>query len=131
MEMEDKMKYRKIFVPHQNFRFDIEPLRELSKEIVYVCDGPMFDDMLEDSQSHRFEKLVVEALEDFDENRDAVAFYGDPIIFAMMVYWLGSSTDSINVLRFSNRTKEYFCRKISLSGLSFYERKNQEYETST
>lgn len=105
-------KFRKIFVPHVNFRFSPASLLEIAEEIVHVCETPMFDDMVDERFTEKFEGKVIENLEGFDSERDAIAFYGDVIIFAMMAAYLSEKHDSFFVARFSTKRNEYVVRRI-------------------
>jgi hypothetical protein len=105
-------KFRKVFVPHVNFRFSPSSLLEIAEEIVYVCETPMFDDMIDERFASKFEFNVMKQLESFDQEKDAIAFYGDAVIFAMMVAYLSDKNDSIFVARFSTKRDEYVVRRI-------------------
>lgn len=110
--MSNKM-FRRCFVPHYNFRFSSEPLKELADNLVYVCESPIFDDQFGDEFKVKFEGKINKEMLDFDPEKDIIAFYGDAMIFAMMIakaieYW-----DSIWVARFSSKLNKYLVRKIS------------------
>jgi len=111
--MEKKMKrFRKVYVPHVNFRFSPSSLLDIADEIVYVCDTPMFDDMADERFVEKFEGKVVEHLNEFSSELDAIAFYGDAVIFAMMAAYLSDKHDSFFVARFSTKRNEYVIRRI-------------------
>lgn len=112
------MKFKRVFVPHYNFRFSPEPLKLIADEIVYVCDTPMFDDFIDDQFKHRFEDKVVEAMSDYDPASDLIAFYGDVLIFAMMIIKATEQHEEIFVARFSTKLNSYIVRKLSASELS-------------
>ena len=107
-------KYDRVYVPHPNFRFPTEPLYRIAHEIVYVCDTPMFDDMIGKDQSYKFEGSVAKKMEDFDPETDVIAFYGDAIIFAMMVLVASDRSDTIRVARYSQKLDEYVVREINV-----------------
>jgi len=113
IQMEKKMKrFRKVYVPHVNFRFSPSSLLDIADEIVYVCDTPMFDDMADERFVEKFEGKVVEHLNEFSSELDAIAFYGDAVIFAMMAAYLSDKHDSFFVARFSTKRNEYVIRRI-------------------
>lgn len=105
--------YRKVFVPNPNFRFDVNQLSEIAKEVVYTCDLPMFDDLMGDEHIDRFEHKIAERLSAFDPKKDVVAFYGDSMIFALMIMWLSENFDSFDVARFSTKKNSYLIRNMS------------------
>lgn len=113
IQMEKKMKrFRKVYVPHVNFRFSPSSLLDIADEIVYVCDTPMFDDMADERFVEKFEGKVVEHLNEFSSELEAIAFYGDAVIFAMMAAYLSDKHDSFFVARFSTKRNEYVIRRI-------------------
>jgi len=127
MQMEKKMRrFRKVYVPHVNFRFSPSSLLEIADEIVYVCETPMFDDMVDERFADRFESKIVEQLESFDSTADAIAFYGDAIIFAMMAAYLSEKHDSFFVARFSTKRNEYVVRRI---GFDMFDKQLAEERT--
>jgi hypothetical protein len=105
-------KFRKVFVPHVNFRFSPSSLLEIADEIVYVCETPMFDDMVDERFVEKFEGKIIENLSSFDSELDAIAFYGDAVIFAIMAAYLSEKHDSFFVARFSTKRNEYVIRRI-------------------
>ena len=106
-------KFNRVFVPHPNFRFGTDNLRDLAKEIVYVCETPMFDDLMGDEHSTKFEGKINETMSNFNPDLDVVADYGDAIIFAMMIFYLSERFEGFPVARFSNKRNEYVVREIS------------------
>lgn len=107
------MNYRRVFVPNPNFRFDVNQLKQLSENIVYVCDRPMFDDLMGDEYTHEFEHKVQDSLKDFDPKKDVVAFYGDTMIFAIIIMFLSEHFDSFDVARFSAKNNAYLVRTLN------------------
>jgi hypothetical protein len=107
------MQFRRVFVPHPNFRFGTDHLKKLGDEIVYVCESPMFDDMLGPEHTAKFEARIRKELRDFDPVEDIVADYGDAMIFAMMVFHLAEFHYEINVARYSTKKEMYVVRQIS------------------
>jgi hypothetical protein len=122
MEKEMK-KFRKVYVPHVNFRFSPSSLLDIADEIVYVCETPMFDDMVDERFVDKFEGKVIEQLANFDSKLDAIAFYGDAVIFAMMAAYLSEKHDSFFVARFSTKRDEYVIRRI---GFDMFDRLSTE-----
>ena len=108
------MKFRTAFVPNPASRFDADKLRDLAGELVYVCDTPMFDDMTGNEFIPRFEGRIRRAMKNYDPNKDLIAFFGDAMIFAMMIYYAAWEFDTpIKVARFSVKSNEYVIREIS------------------
>lgn len=107
-------KFRKIYVQNQSFRVPIDKLEDLCDEVVFVCDGPMFDEYADpDRFRKRFEHRIEQRMKDFDPQKDAVGFYGDSIILVMMTMYLSMYHDSFVVLRFSNKKDDYIERLMS------------------
>lgn len=102
-----------MFVPHPNFRFGTEHLKKIGNEIVYVCESPMFDDMIGDEHINKFEIKIHEELKDFDPELDVVADYGDALIFAMIIFHLAEYFHAIKIARFSTKKDTYVIREIS------------------
>ena len=107
-------KFDRVYVPHPNFRFPTEPLYRIAHEIVYVCDTPMFDDMIGPEHKTKFEGCIFRKMDDFDPNTDAIAFYGDAVIFAMMVIYVGGFLQPIKIARYSQKLDEYVVREIDV-----------------
>lgn len=105
--------YRRVFVPNPNFRFDVNQLAEIANEIVYTCDTPMFDDFMDDQYIDRFELKIADRLADFDPRQDVIAYYGDSMIFALMIMWLSENFESFDVARFSTKKHTYITRTLS------------------
>lgn len=106
-------KFEKVFVPHPNFRFPTAPLLEIADELVYVCETPMFDDMVGAENKLRFEGSIFRKMDDFDPEKDCVAFYGDPIIFAMMVVYVMPISGRLKIARYSSKLDKYIVREIN------------------
>ena len=54
-------KFKRVFVSNANFRFGTAHLLTLADQIVYLCDSPIFDDMLEELDTiDRFETSVMD-----------------------------------------------------------------------
>ena len=108
-------KCERVYVPHPNFRFPTEPLYKIANEIVYVCDAPMFDDMMGPEHRAKFEGQIANKMDDFDCDHDCIAFYGDPIIFALMVALATETFGEVKIARFSQKLDEYVVRKLDVS----------------
>ena len=110
-------KFKRVFASNPNFRFGTNHLQELAEEIVYVCDSPIFDDMIDDPASrNKFEQCVTDKLWDFNPNTDVVAFYGDALIFAMIIWEIGEmklDTD-VSIARWSSKAEKYLVRKLEV-----------------
>lgn len=106
-------KFHRVFVPNYNYRFSSEPLLKIADEIVYVCETPMFDDLIGSEYKDRFEFRVRERMNDYDSETDLIAFYGDPLIFAIMIALAFEEASDVTVARFSSKADEYKIRKIS------------------
>ena len=106
--------FRKAFCPNPAPRFDAEPLRKICEHIVYVCDTPIFDDLAGPENKHRFESRVEEAMNEFDPEKDLLVFFGDAIIFAMMIWYVSMEleADNVSIARFSVKSDEYVIRKL-------------------
>jgi hypothetical protein len=104
-------KYRKAFLPNPNFRFSVEPIQRIAKELVYVCPAPMFDDMAPLENARHFEGSIVRSLEAFDPEQDIVVFFGDALIFGLMIYHLAGTQSAIKLARYSSKRDEYIVRE--------------------
>ena len=117
MKMGNNMKMKRVFVPNPQYRFDPENLRQIADEIVYVCQSPMFDDLAGAENMHRFEGRIADAMSDFNPDGDIIAYYGDAVIFAMMVLFVFCivcpKNDTITIARVSQKTGSYVLREIS------------------
>lgn len=109
-------KFRKAFVSNPNMRFDTEHLRGIAEDIVYVCDTPIYDHMLV-GHKERFEQLVSKKMIDFDPDRDVIAFFGDPIIFAMMIVFASNIHARFTIARYSTSEEVYLTRAIGCDEL--------------
>jgi len=116
-------KFRRVYVPHPNFRFGTEHLKKLGEEIVYVCESPMFDDMLGPEHESKFEQRIRAELRDFDPSKDVIADYGDAMIFAMMIFHLAEFHYEIDIARYSTKKEMYVVRQISSD--NFFKREEQ------
>ena len=109
------VKFERVYVPHPNFRFPTDPLYEIADEIVYVCDTPMFDDMIGAEHKYKFEGIIERKMRDFNPETDCIAFYGDAIVFAMMVAHALDVSPALKIARYSQKLDKYVVREINLN----------------
>lgn len=114
-------KYNRVFVPNPNHRFDTDGLREIAKEIVYVCDRPMFDNLMGGEYVNDFEHRIATRMIDFSPEHDCIAYYGDSIIFAIMLMFVTDRFQDFDMARFSSKEGKYLVRHMSYD--NFYEPK--------
>lgn len=107
------MKYKRAFVPNPSFRFNPEELNTIAESIVYVSDLPMFDNLIGDENIHRFEHKIAERMADFDSDMDVIAYYGDSMIFALMIMYLCDNYDAFAVARYSSKLGSYVIRELN------------------
>jgi len=106
-------KYERVFVCNPSFKLNPDELSQLANEIVYVCDKPMFDNLATDNYIPDFEGRIAERMADFDPNNDIVAYYGDSMIFAMMIMWITGEWDSFDIARYSAKKSGYVIRRMA------------------
>jgi len=106
-------RFRKIYAQNPSFRIPSDPLEKMCEELVFVCDAPMFDEYSSPDFRTRFEHKIESKMSDFDPRQDAIAFYGDSAILAMMVVYVIMRNDTFVLLRYSNKKEEYVDRLIS------------------
>lgn len=106
-------RYKRAFVPNPNYRYDTNDILNIADEIVYVCDTPMFDNLMGDEYDHKFEHKIAQRMRDFNPDTDVIAYYGDSLIFSMMVMWLADGLDKFDVARFSSKQNRYLIRTLS------------------
>jgi len=106
-------KYKRVFVPNPSFRFDPTELSTLAESVVYVSDLPMFDNLIGDENVHRFEHKVAERMADFNPAADIIAYYGDSMIFAIMIMYLCDNHDNFDVARYSSKLGSYVIRELA------------------
>jgi hypothetical protein len=126
MKMEQMKKFNRVFVPNPNYKFDQDDLRTIANEIVYVCSTPMFDNFFAEEEMHRFEPKLAKAMHDFDPENDVIAYFGDAMIFGMMIMFVSDFCDNFFVGRFSSKEKRYIIRSFSYD--NFTERQERETE---
>lgn len=112
------MKYRKAYAANPAPRFDATIVRQFAGDIVYVCDTPIFDDLVTDEFKPRFEGRVKEVLKDFDEDKDVIVDFGDALILSMIIFHLAAGgVDKINIARYSHKSNEYVFRSLTYNEL--------------
>ena len=105
------VKYRKMFIANPVGRFD-SMLDELADEVVAVCPTPMYDGIVEDEETAAiFKSKINKVMDTFDPDTDVVLDYGDPLIFAMIIYYLADH-DKITVGRYNRKTEKYIFHAI-------------------
>lgn len=107
------LKYKRAFVANPNYRFDPQDIFDVADDIVYVCDTPMFDNLMGDEYSNKFEQKIVQRMKDFDPKNDVIVYYGDSLIFVLMIMWLADGYDTFDVARFSTKQNKYLIRTLS------------------
>jgi len=106
-------KYKRAFVPNPNYRFETNDILDIADDIVYVCDTPMFDNLMGEEYTFKFEHKIAQRMLDFNPDADVVAYYGDSLIFSMMIMWLADGFDKFDVARFSSKQNRYLIRTLS------------------
>lgn len=98
--------YRRAFISNPVGRFDNDLLK-FADEVVAVCPTPFFDSIVADEEmALAFKSKIDRVLDGFDEELDVILDYGDPLIFAMMVYYL-ADREFITIGRFNRKTGSY------------------------
>jgi hypothetical protein len=106
------VKFRKAYIANPVGRFD-NKLEELADEVVSVCPTPLYDAIAEDDEmAMGFKIKIAKTLDDFDSTRDVIMDYGDPLIFAMMIYYLADN-DRITVGRYNRKFERYVFHTIN------------------
>lgn len=108
-----QQKYKRAFVPNPNYRYDPQDILNIANEIVYVCDTPMFDNLMGDEFAPKFEQKIAQRMRDFNPSTDVLAYYGDSLIFCLMIMWLADVFDKFDVARFSSKENRYLIRTLS------------------
>lgn len=104
-------KFRKAFIPNPVGRFD-DKLSELADEVIPVCPTPIYDTLIDDDDMlSAYKNRISKILDDFNPELDVMLDYGDPLIFAMMIYYLADS-DKITVGRYNRKTEKYVFHNI-------------------
>lgn len=105
-------KFKRAFAPNLSPHYDTEAAESIADELIYVCPSPIFARMKDDHRSMAmFRRFVETGLTDFDPENDVVLDFGDPWIFALMIYYL--SDQEIEVGRYDKRKREYDTMRIN------------------
>jgi hypothetical protein len=110
-------KFRKAWVPNTSYRISQAPILEIADDVVVVCETPIFDDLLGKENKSRFEDVIAAKMEGFDPKRDVIVFYGDPMIFALMIVYvtifIAEEGEAINIGRWSTKQERYLVREVA------------------
>ena len=110
-------KFKRVFVSNPNFRFGTQHLLTLAGQIVYLCDSPIFDDMIDDQDAiDKFETSVMDKLRDFDPRTDVLSFYGDVLIFAMALWEISQMELDcpVSIARWSAKAERYLVKQLEV-----------------
>lgn len=97
-------KFRRAFAPNPSPRYDQSAPLLIADSIIYVCNKPLYDDLID--QAADYERMISNVMKDFDPERDLIIDFGDPLIFAMMVYFV-SDFDPVYVGRYNKKLAKY------------------------
>jgi hypothetical protein len=114
-------KYDRVFVCNPSPKFDSDDLSHLANEIVYVCDMPMFDNLFEDQYAKRFEGRVLQRMSSFDPEKDVIAYYGDSMIFALIMMFVSDRWEWFDLARYSSKQSCYVVRRMSFDAFIEHE----------
>jgi hypothetical protein len=106
-------KYKRAFASNPSFKFDSDELINLAETVVYVSDRPMFDNLIGEENIPRFEHKIAERMFDFNPEHDIVVYYGDSMIFALMIMYLCDNCDNFYLARYSQKEKIYVIRELA------------------
>ena len=109
--------FKRVFVSNANFRFGTQHLLTLADQIVYLCDSPIFDDMLEDLDTiDRFETSVMDKLRDFNPRTDVLAFYGDVLLLCMALWEIAQMELDypVSIARWSAKADRYLVKQLEV-----------------
>jgi len=97
-------KFKRAFAPNPSPRYDQTAPLMIADEIVYACSKPLYDDLVAHAQD--YEKSISNMMKDFNPDSDIIIDFGDPLIFAMMIYYVGDH-DSVYVGRYNKKLNKY------------------------
>lgn len=103
-------KFRRVYAAVNNERFDKSTLNALADDTIFVCPVPMFDDIKD--RRDLFEHYIGKALDEFDPELDLIADFGDSMIFAMMLFFIGRNYEYVYVARYNRRNANYTVRLV-------------------
>ena len=113
-------KFRRLFAPNPNTKYDPQEMRKIAEQVIYVCDAPMYGDNMSSEHRDRYEGNIARSLEFFDPVHDGIILYGDALIFALMLFYLShtlEAKDTIRIARWNAKRMEYDLREI---GINFF-----------
>lgn len=97
-------KFKRAFAPNPSPRYDQDAPLMIADEVVYVCSKPLYDDLID--QSADYEQMISNVMRDFNPQTDVIIDFGDPLIFAMIVYFVGDY-DPVYVGRYNKKLGKY------------------------
>jgi hypothetical protein len=103
-------KFKRAFAPNPSPRYDQSAPLLIADEIVYVCSKPLYDDLI--TQAKDYETMIINMMKDFNPQNDVIIDFGDPLIFAMMVYHV-SDFDPVYVGRYNKKLAKYTIATLS------------------
>ena len=110
--------FKRVFAAVNNEKFDKSTLNALAEKTIFVCPVPMFEDIKD--RDDLFERYISIAFEDFDPDSDLIADFGDSMIFAMMLFYVGRHFEYVNVARYNRRLGNYTVRMIEGDNKSWH-----------
>ena len=110
--------FKRVFAAVNNEKFDKSTLNALAEKTIFVCPVPMFEDIKD--RDDLFERYISIAFEDFDPDNDLIADFGDSMIFAMMLFYVGRHFEYVHVARYNRRLSNYTIRMIEGDNKSWH-----------
>lgn len=99
-------KFKRAFIANPVVKFDDAKLAEVADEVIAVCPTPMFDWVVEDEAvSSAYRQKIAKSLDDFNPETDVVLDHGDPLTFALMIYYLADCEFMVG--RYNRRVDGY------------------------
>jgi hypothetical protein len=106
-------RFKRVFAANPNFKFDQAEMKGVADEIIYACNSPMFDNLIGEEYDMIFEKRIASVMHDFNPDEDVIAYFGDAIIFGMMIMYVSDIFEEFFVARFSTKQNKYLIRRFS------------------
>jgi len=107
------MKYKRVFAPNKSSKLNESDLFLIADEVIFVCQKPMYDNLVDEKYSPIFEDTIVEKMADFNPEEDVLVYFGDSLIFAMIVMHLTETFYEFDIARYSRDQKNYVIRRLS------------------
>lgn len=104
-------KFKRAFAPNPSPRYDQSAPLLIADEVVYVCSKPLYDDLIDRAED--YEIMITNMMKDFCPSEDVIIDFGDPLIFAMMVYHV-SDLDPVYVGRYNKKPGKYTIATLSV-----------------